>query len=131
MRMTAITTQFPGVGADAVHPRIVRQRLAPESGAGRFHLTALLVGIFMLVAAPMAHAAAPYPTSMCPADRLATDLNCTANDVEVASIDVLNNVTTCVAGNPVSLHLRANLHANAQNRYNVGIFIAQTAGRRS
>lgn len=72
-----------------------------------------------------AFAAAPYPVTMCPADRLATDLNCTANDVEVASVDVLNGVTTCVAGDPVSLHLQANIHANSQRRYNVGIFMAQ------
>lgn len=85
-----------------------------------------MLGIALLLGAQLpAWAAAPYPQTMCPADRLATDLNCTANDIEVASVQVLNGVTTCVAGDPVTLHLQANIHANAQRRYNVGIFMAQ------
>ena len=71
-----------------------------------------------------AQAAPPYGTSVCAADRV-PNLNCTANDVEVARVTVLNNVTTCVAGQPVSLDLRAFLHVNAQDRHDLGIFLAK------
>lgn len=93
----------------------------------RNQLRCLRIACFLLLAGfcVTSFAAAPYPVAMCPADRLATNLNCTANDVEVASLDVLNGVTTCVAGDPVSLHLQANIHANSQRRYNIGIFMAQ------
>ncbi|HSN01709.1 MAG TPA: hypothetical protein VLS52_11930, partial [Rudaea sp.] len=104
------------VGA-ANHENCVNRR---ERRRWRILGAALLLGAWL-----PAWGAAPYPATMCPADRLATDLNCTANDVEVASLDVLNGITTCVAGDSVSLHLQANMHANAQKRYNVGIFMAQ------
>lgn len=71
-------------------------------------------------------AAPPYATNMCAADRV-SNLNCTANDIEVASVQVLNNVTTCVAGTPVSLDLRAYLHLNSHDRHDIGIFMAKDA----
>lgn len=67
--------------------------------------------------------AQPWPTSMCIGDR-SGNLNCTANDIEIASVTVNNNVTTCRAGDPVTIDLTANLHVNAQNRHDVGIFLA-------
>ena len=70
-----------------------------------------------------AQAAPPYATSLCAADRV-PNLHCTANDVEVARVAVLNNVTTCNAGELVSLDLRAFLHVNAQDRHDIGVFMA-------
>ena len=87
----------------------------------RLRIAALVLS-FML--APLAAAAPPYPTNVCAADRVA-DLNCTANDVEVARVQVLNNVVTCRSGEVVDLDLRAFLHLNSQDRHDVGIFMAK------
>jgi hypothetical protein len=83
--------------------------------------------VLMLAAAmfvPSAHAAGPYPTNLCTAGRV-SNLNCTANDVEVGSIQVLNGITTCTAGEPVTLDLRAFLHVNSQDRHDIGLFLAK------
>lgn len=106
--------------------RAIEQKL-PDARRRERAVRVLLQSLLMVLpmaAASLAVAAPPYPTNMCAADRRA-NLNCTANDVEVARLQVLNNVTTCVAGQPVTLDLRAYLHLNASDRHDIGIFMAQ------
>jgi len=112
-------------GAASIVRRVVRNAgvgngsnkpLPAITGAGeRCHSRSIVWSLAMALASSMvlsAQAAAPYGTDVCAADRMAK-LNCTANDVEVARVAVLNNVTTCRAGELVTLDLRAFLHVNA------------------
>jgi hypothetical protein len=52
---------------------------------------------------------------------------CTANDVRIASV---NNVVSlaCIPGELVSLELRAEFVANANERYDIGLFVAEDGG---
>ncbi len=108
------------IGTKALFPTI--------SWAGKLsHSRSWLRALAMMLASSIAlsaQAAPPYGTNVCAGDRVA-GLNCTANDVEVARVQVLNNVTTCRAGELVNLDLRAFLHVNAQDRHDVGIFLAK------
>ncbi|HEY6854273.1 MAG TPA: hypothetical protein VI139_08495, partial [Gemmatimonadales bacterium] len=71
---------------------------------------------------------AQWSSSTCAADRgYSSTLNCTANDIEIASVRVNNAVTSCVSGDNVTLDLTATLHINASQRYNVGVFLARDA----
>jgi len=70
-------------------------------------------------------AAQPFPVTSCAADRGLGHLNCTANDIEIASVTVNNGVTTCRAGDPVTLDLTLHMHVNAQDRHDIGVFLAK------
>ncbi len=83
-------------------------------------LLALLSGVALAPAAD----AQPFPANTCAADRRGSDLGCTANDINIGSITVNNGVTSCDAGTSVTLDLSLNLLLNANNRYDVGAFIA-------
>ena len=52
---------------------------------------------------------------------------CTANDVRIASVENVVSIT-CVPGEPVNLELRAEFVANASERYDIGLFIAEDGG---
>lgn len=69
----------------------------------------------------------PFPADMCAADRSGGDLGCTANDVDIATVTVNNGVTSCVAGTQVTLDLSVNLQLNANQRYDLGVFVARDA----
>jgi hypothetical protein len=66
----------------------------------------------------------PFPANMCAADRSGSDLGCTANDVDIASVTVNNGVSSCVAGTSVTLDLSLLLRSNANQRFDVGVFVA-------
>ena len=83
---------------------------------------ALTAMVALLGALPAS--AQPFPTNACAADRGVDHLNCTANDIEIATFEVLNGVTECTAGETVTLDLVAHLHVNAQDRHDVGLFLA-------
>lgn len=78
---------------------------------------------FALIAAPVD--AQPFPATTCAADRLASPLNCTANDIEIASVTINNGVTVCRSGDPLTLDLTLHMHVNAQDRHDIGVFIAR------
>ena len=91
------------------------------------------VGIVLLAAVGMTMAGGtfaqtPFPIGTCPADRITQGLNCTANDVTIASITVANAVASCTAGQPVLLALDVEIQAGAQARYDIGVFIAEDGG---
>jgi len=83
----------------------------------------LLAAAALLQSASLA--AQPFPADMCAADRLGSDLGCTANDIAIASVSVNNAVTSCVAGQSVTLDLSLTLLLNATNRYDIGVFVAR------
>ena len=90
----------------------------------RFAYLKYALALVLSCALPAYAASPPYPLTMCPADR-AGNLGCTANDVGIAELRVTNGVTTCVAGEPVTLQLQALLSSNATQRYDIGIFVAR------
>jgi hypothetical protein len=82
--------------------------------------------LFVLISASLlsfASHAQPFPSTLCAAGRISQNLNCTANDIKIASIAV-NNASSCVAGTTVALDLTLQLQVTAQARYNIGVFIA-------
>ena len=87
------------------------------------------LGSFLLLAVVSGMAAMPadgqpFPADMCAADRTGSDLGCTANDIDIAAVTVNNGVTSCVAGTSVTLDLSVNLQLNANQRYDIGVFVA-------
>jgi len=86
---------------------------------GWLRLLVLAAGSLLAVASH----AQPFPSNLCAAGRISQNLNCTANDIKIASI-IVNNTTSCVAGTTVALDLTLQLQVNAQARYNIGVFIA-------
>jgi hypothetical protein len=93
-------------------------------GARRSHapLHAAAFAIAILLAG--AAFAQPFPLTSCAADRGVSNLNCTANDIEIGGLSVNNGVTSCIAGTPVTLDLTVSLDINAQSRHDIGIFLA-------
>ena len=87
---------------------------------GSFLLLAVVVGT-----AAMPADGQPFPADMCAADRTGSDLGCTANDIDIAAVTVNNGVTSCVAGASVTLDLSVNLQLNANQRYDIGVFVAR------
>lgn len=55
-------------------------------------------------------------------------LVCTANDVSLAAYDVISGPATCVAGETITVQMKANLESNANARYDIGLFIALDGG---
>jgi len=66
----------------------------------------------------------PFPANMCAADRSGSDLGCTSNDINVASVTVNNGITSCTAGTSVTLDLSLLLRSNANQRFDIGVFVA-------
>ncbi|HET9576817.1 MAG TPA: hypothetical protein VFP44_03265, partial [Usitatibacter sp.] len=127
--MTRIVTR-------GVSPRRDERRNKNPSSFGARQMSAPSA-VFRLIASIAALAAgvsfapltlAQWSSSTCAADRgYSSTLNCTANDIEIASVRVNNAVTSCVSGDNVTLDLTATLHINASQRYNVGVFLARDA----
>jgi uncharacterized repeat protein (TIGR01451 family) len=70
----------------------------------------------------------PYPTDLCAGDRFGTNLNCTANDVQITKIVITpgsNPPAGCTGGSTLSLSLDVTMQFNSANRYDVGIFLSQ------
>lgn len=58
----------------------------------------------------------------------AVPLNCTANDVNLAIYHVLSGPPSCVAGEYVTVQLRAEAVAGASERYDIGLYVALDGG---
>ena len=56
------------------------------------------------------------------------NLQCTSDDVTIAQYHVLNGVTSCVAGENVTVELQAEMVGGAQARYDIGLFVALDGG---
>jgi hypothetical protein len=68
---------------------------------------------------------ASYPTDACAATRYGSDLNCSANDVNLTNITLApGSISSCVSGHPVSLDLDLTVNFASPDRWDVGIFIA-------
>lgn len=68
---------------------------------------------------------APYPATACAATRFGSDLNCTANDVNLTQIQKApGSMSSCVSGAPVTLDLDLTVNFASPDRWDVGIFIA-------
>jgi len=80
-----------------------------------------VVLLWMAVYAPMAFG---FGVNQCAASRAGSSLNCTANDVSIASVTVTNGVVECTAGQMVTLNLSLNVQSNASTRYDIGVFLA-------
>ena len=65
-----------------------------------------------------------FGANQCAASRAGSSLNCTANDVSIASVTVTNGVVSCTAGQMVTLDLSLNVQSNASTRYDIGVFLA-------
>jgi uncharacterized repeat protein (TIGR01451 family) len=72
--------------------------------------------------------ATSHPLDMCPGDRAASDLGCTAKDVQITSISISPGSTapaTCEGGSTLTLDLDVTVQFGASVRYDVGIFLSQ------
>jgi hypothetical protein len=104
---------------------VLRSNIRFCNGAHRvFGRLALLLLLLIAGMAPLPAGSQPFPADMCAADRRSSDLGCTANDVDIAAVMVNNGVTSCVAGTQVTLDLSLNLRLNANQRYDIGVFVA-------
>ena len=56
------------------------------------------------------------------------NLQCTADDLTIAQYRVLNGVTSCVAGENITVDLQAEIVGGAQARYDIGLFVALDGG---
>jgi len=80
-----------------------------------------LVLLWTAISTPMAFG---FGATQCAAGRAGSSLNCTANDVSIASVTVTNGVVECTAGQMVTLNLSLNVQSNASTRYDIGVFLA-------
>lgn len=92
---------------------------------GWLRLLVLACGSLLAVAS---YALPPFPPTSCGGDRDVGSLNCTSNDIVIADITVVG-ATNCIAGTTVNLNLAVTLQVGAQQRYNVGAFIASDGKR--
>ncbi|MBA2965355.1 MULTISPECIES: DUF11 domain-containing protein [Ramlibacter] len=70
----------------------------------------------------------PYAADMCPGDRSGTNLNCTANDVQITKIVITpgsNPPAGCTGGTTIALSLDVTMQFGSSDRYDVGIFLSQ------
>ena len=87
-----------------------------------------LCTLIVLALAALTAGAQTASAQTCMGDKAGFGLNCTANDVNVARFNVLNNVTECTAGDDVFLDLQAEEVATSSERYDIGLFVAQDGG---
>lgn len=67
---------------------------------------------------------AAYPANQCAADRKGSNLNCTANDVQITGMSVVGDTTSCIGGTQIALDLQAIVNFAVPDRYDIGIFIS-------
>jgi hypothetical protein len=95
-------------------------RNAAALARGWLRLGVLAAGSLL---AAVALAAPPFPANSCAGDRDVGSLVCTSNDITIADITV-TSAGSCIAGTTVNLDMTVNLQVGANQRYNVGVFIA-------
>ena len=90
-----------------------------------------VVALGMLLLLPLTLSLNPPATiaanGTCIDDVTGTTNNCTAGDVEISQL--FNRQTiSCKAGEMVTIYLRADLLAGANERYDIGLFVATDGG---
>lgn len=70
----------------------------------------------------------PAPTPNCMEDVAGRTLQCTANDVRVAQYTLVEGPTVCTPGQTVRVKLQAEIESTAQDRYDIGFFVALDGG---
>ncbi len=68
--------------------------------------------------------ASAYGATECAGERFGSDLNCTANDVQITEMVVTSGQTSCIGGRPITLDLAVSVDFGSPNRWDVGIFLA-------
>ena len=93
-------------------------------------LTAVLIFVLLLGVTPV-FAGVQGGANSCAADEAGISLNCTAEDVRVASVDLLDVVDGCTAvGDTAVAKMLLNLEINAAQRYDMaGMRRAEVASR--
>jgi uncharacterized repeat protein (TIGR01451 family) len=90
----------------------------------RLLLGAALAAVTLMVSA--ATLATSFPLDMCPGDRFGSDVNCTANDVQITQITVApGSPSTCEGGTSIVLDLNVTVNFGSPTRHDVGIFLSQ------
>ena len=103
----------------------VRVQLLRGIGAGLLAVAALMVS------APQPALAQITPGGTCVNDVTDRENNCTANDVSIAAVDLLPDSADVVCRSPqdtVTVHLRGRLMSTANERFDIGIFVAKDGG---
>ncbi len=99
--------------------------------------TGLLKGLLVggLVVGAMIVGAGPAAAQTCMEDVVelldgtnAVPLNCTANDVTQGLYFRVAGPTSCVAGDEITVELRAEVVAGAKDRYDIGLYVAKDGG---
>ena len=91
-------------------------------------LTAVLIFV-LLLGVPPVFAGVQGGANSCAADEAGISLNCTAEDVRVASVDLLDVVDGCTAvGDTAVAKMLLNLEINASARYDIGVYIGTDGG---
>ena len=67
-------------------------------------------------------------TPNCMQDKVTFGLQCTANDVRIASYELIGGAQACVEGEMITVSLRAHVECGAQERYDIGLFVATDGG---
>ena len=100
----------------------------------RWELATLLAGGLMLMS--LLGAQPVFAQDNCMEDvveqvngSMAVPLNCTANDVSVGIFTKVSGPTTCVAGDTITVELQAQLTAGANERWDIGLFVALEQSR--
>ena len=75
------------------------------------------------------------PNGVCMVDRFnatklanVDSLNCTSNDVQLATYTLLSGPTSCLPGDTITVGLKGEFLATSSERYDVGVFVAQDGG---
>ncbi len=68
------------------------------------------------------------PPPNCMQDLSGKKLQCTANDVRVRQFTLVEGPGECQIGEPIRVRLQAQLESGANERYDIGLFVAQDGG---
>ena len=91
-------------------------------------LTATMVLLVLLASTPV-FAGVQGAANSCAADEAGIALNCTAEDVRVARVDLLEVVDGCAAvGDTAVAKMLLELEINAAQRYDIGVYIGTDGG---
>jgi len=84
--------------------------------------TRIFLALWLALLMPgLAHA---FGANQCAASRLGQDLVCTAKDVQITSLTVVNGPASCTGGQNIVLDLDVTVTFGQSDRYDIGIFIS-------
>lgn len=80
---------------------------------------------WLLLALLLSGGAHAYGTNQCPGSRFGSDLNCTANDVNITAMQVVSGPASCTGGEYITVDLKVTLNFASPDRWDVGVFLSQ------